>query len=63
MTKRRWLWAIPALILAAALWYNFAGSNTPQGQPPLAAMDLAAFKSEFNRASDQTRIIVLLSPT
>jgi hypothetical protein len=61
--RRRWLWAVPALILAAALWYNFAGSRTPPGQPPLAAMDLAALKVEFNRAADQTRIIVLLSPT
>ena len=63
MNRRRWLWGIPALVLAGALWYNFAGSTTPPGQPPLAAMDVDAFKAEFNRASGQTRIIVLLSPT
>ena len=63
MNRRRWLWAVPALIVAVALWYNFAGSRTPAGQPPLAAMDLAALKADFNRAADQTRVIVLLSPT
>ena len=63
MTRRRWWLLIPALIVGAALWYNFAGSTAPAGQPPLARMDLAALKTEFNRAANQTRIIVLLSPT
>lgn len=54
---------VVALIAGAALWYNFSGSIAPAGQPPLARMDLAALKTDFNRASNQTRIIVLLSPT
>ena len=61
--SRRWWLAVPAVIVAAALYYFLAGSQTPAGQPPLAAMNLAALKADFNRAADQTRIIVLLSPT
>jgi hypothetical protein len=63
VTKRRVLLVTLALIAGAALWYNLAGSTVPPGQPPLAAMDLAALKADFNRAADQTRILVLLSPT
>ena len=63
MTKSRALLIALALIAAAVLWYNFAPSTAPAGQPPLASMDLASLKGAFNRAVDQTRILVLLSPT
>jgi hypothetical protein len=60
--RRIWL-LLPALVLAAALWYGLASSRTPQGQPPLAAMDLSALRTEFNRDAGVTRVILLLSPT
>ena len=60
--RKLWL-VVLALIAGVALWYNFTGSVAPAGQPPLARMDLAKLKGDFNRAADQTRIIVLLSPT
>ena len=53
----------PALVLMTALWYGFASSRTPQGQPPLAPMDLSALRAEFNRDAGVTRVILLLSPT
>jgi len=63
VTARR-IWLLPpALVLAAALWYGLAASRTPHRQPPLAAMDLDAFRGEFNRDAGVTRVILLLSPT
>ena len=61
--KRLLLLLLPAAVLAAAVWYGYFGHQTPSGQPPLAAMDLAALRADFNRAADRPRLIVLLSPT
>ncbi len=60
---KRTLIVIAAIVLAAAGWYLLSGHQPPPGQPPLANMDLATFRAEFNRASDRPRLIVLLSPT
>jgi len=60
---KRTLIVIAAIVLAAAGWYLLSGHQAPVGQPPLAAMDLAELRAEFNRASDRPRLIVLLSPT
>jgi hypothetical protein len=62
-TRRAVLFIIAAVVLGGALAYGIFAHRSPDGQPPLAQMDLAAFKAEFNRASNQTRVIVLLSPT
>ena len=56
------------LILAAAgtAWYLYAGGSTPTGQPPLTKLNAGNFSllnTEFNRASDSTRILLLVSPT
>jgi len=61
--RRTALFAIPAIVLAIAVGYGVFAHQSPSGQPPLAVMDLAALKADFNRSSNQTRIIVLLSPT
>jgi hypothetical protein len=69
MNKRRFL--IPLLVVLAAIagmfaWVQFATHYTPTGQPPLATLDagsLGTLKADFNRAVDETRMIVLLSPT
>jgi hypothetical protein len=61
--RRTVLFVIAAVVLAGALAYGLFAHRSPDGQPPLAEMDLAAFKAEFNHASNRTRVIVLLSPT
>jgi hypothetical protein len=58
--------AIPIVILVLAIWFGVFSHQTPAGQPPLGelnASSLETLKAEFNRASEQFRIIVLLSPT
>jgi hypothetical protein len=54
------------LIAAAVAWYRFAPGETPAGQTPLVTIDaetLAGLKADFNRHENETRLIVLLSPT
>ena len=46
--------------------FSSCDHTTPAGQPPLMDLtneSLGAFREQFNNASDQTRIILLLSPT
>jgi hypothetical protein len=53
-------------VLLAALLYFYGGSQTPSGQPPLrdlTADNLSELKQEFNAAKDETRVLLLLSPT
>ena len=55
-----------ALIAAAVAWYRFAPGEAPAGQPPLATIDAVALeglKADFNRHSNETRVVVLLAPT
>jgi hypothetical protein len=61
--KRLLLFLVPAAVLAVALWYGAFGHRVLSGQPPLAAMDLAALRADFNRSAGSTRLIVLFSPT
>jgi hypothetical protein len=54
------------LLLGVAGWYQFAGQRVPAGQVPMTALSAASLeplKDEFNRASDQIRVLLLLSPT
>ena len=54
------------LIAAAVAWYRFAPGEAPPGQPPLVTIDATALEElrvEFNRNANETRLIVLLSPT
>jgi hypothetical protein len=65
--KRTWsvvLAAAVAVILGAV--YLTRTGHAPAGQPSLVEMNgstLSALQDEFNRASDQLRVILLLSPT
>lgn len=55
-----------ALALALAGWYSWGPRHTPAGQPALASLTPANFeviRQAFNGASDQVRLILLLSPT
>ena len=57
--------AIGAIILAV-LVYCYGGSQTPSGQPPLRSLtaeNLSELKNEFNAAKNDTRVLLLLSPT
>jgi hypothetical protein len=54
------------LLAAVAVWYRLAPGEAPAGQPPLVTIDAGALeglKAEFNRHTNETRLIVLLSPT
>ena len=54
------------LIAAVAAWYRLAPGEAPAGQPALVTIDAAALeglRADFNRHANETRLIVLLSPT
>ncbi len=54
------------LVAAALAWYRFAPGEAPPGQPSLVTIDATAveeLRAEFNRNANETRVIVLLSPT
>ena len=53
-------------VLLVAAYYTYAPRHVPGGQPPLAEIgpqNFSDFQKQFNEASDQVRILVLLSPT
>lgn len=53
-------------IIAGIVFYLYAGSAAPAGQPPLARLNASNFgdlRSAFNRAKDTVRVIAMLSPT
>ena len=67
MTRRKLLLTLVLVAIAGAFAYvRFATHDAPAGQPPLAYLDggsLATLQADFNRAENETRIIVLLAPT
>jgi hypothetical protein len=65
---RRKLGVAGLVLVSAAViaWYRFAPGEAPAGQPPLVTIDAAALeglRTDFNRHANETRVIVLLSPT
>ena len=53
-------------IIAGIVYYLYAGSAVPAGQPPLLSLNVSNFselRGAFNAAKDSVRIIALLSPT
>ncbi|MBU6402511.1 MAG: hypothetical protein KGS61_19495 [Verrucomicrobia bacterium] len=67
--NRRWFWPLLAAVVMAGVAYQFSSAGpgtTPAGQPALLSLgpdNLQVFKERFNAESDQTRVLVLLSPT
>ncbi len=58
--------AVIILLVAAVGWHLWGPSRVPAGQPPLTTLDstnLTILQDAFNEASNQVRVIVLLSPT
>ena len=58
--------AAAAIVRPIAVRYYFTGHQVPAGQLPLNDLtraSLDSLKSDFNRAPEQVRIILLLSPT
>lgn len=58
--------ALLAVVLVAALFYFYGGSEAPSGQPPLesvTAQNVADIKTQFNVAKNDVRVVLLLSPT
>jgi hypothetical protein len=52
--------------LLALAWHFYGGARVPAGQPPLALLTSAnfdQFRTAFNAASGEVRIVLLLSPT
>jgi hypothetical protein len=52
--------------LLALAWHLYGGAKVPAGQPPLASLTSAnfdQFRTAFNAASGEVRIVLLLSPT
>jgi hypothetical protein len=65
--RRGWLVIVIAVALAAAFArQQFGTHNTPPGQPDLAHISgesIDALRTDFNKAADAIRLVVLLSPT
>lgn len=57
---------LAVLLVAAVAWYRFAPGEAPAGQPPLVTIDaepLEGLRADFNRHGNETRLVILLSPT
>ena len=67
VNRRGWIAVgLVAIVLVALAQRQFGTHNAPAGQPPLAHLDTGSFdmlRADFNRATGEARIIVLLSPT
>jgi len=60
------LWVIGIIAAFLVVWYLWASKGTPPGQPQLTSLtrnNLDQFKTAFNGAGDEARLVLLLSPT
>jgi len=51
---------------AGLAWLRYAPRRTPPGQPALSRLDaatLGTFRDAFNDAAEETRVLLLFSPT
>jgi hypothetical protein len=60
------LWVVGIIAALLIVWYLWLSKGRPPGQPPLTSLtqnNLDLFKNAFNGAGDETRLVLLLSPT
>lgn len=60
------LWLAGVVAALVIVWYLWVSKGTPTGQPPLTSLkegNLDRFRSDFNSASNDFRLLLLLSPT
>ena len=66
MTPRKLTLVVAALAVGGLLgWQLLGDTQTPPDQPDLQVLsnDLATFQQQFNDATGQSRLVLLLSPT
>jgi hypothetical protein len=67
VNRRGWIAiALVAVVLAALAQRQFGTHTAPPGQPPLANLEagsLDLLRADYNRATDEARVILLLAPT
>lgn len=67
VNQRKWIGIALVAVVLAAIGYRYFGThNVPAGQPALAHLDAGSvetLRADFNRAANEIRIVVLLSPT
>jgi hypothetical protein len=65
MAKKKYLaWLLALGLVLAACWYFLFSAITPNGQPPLTRLTTdTPFVTDFNRATKEARMVLLLSPT
>jgi hypothetical protein len=66
MTRKHLVGAMISLVVLAALFCFYGGSQAPFGQPPLrglTAQNVGEFRNAFNAAKAAVRVLLLLSPT
>lgn len=58
--------AVIIVLVLGIAWFLLGPGDAPAGQPPLVTLELnslEALRAQFNRDSNQARVIVLLAPT
>jgi hypothetical protein len=66
MTRKRAFWLLVAIAVVAVVFYLWGSNHTPPGQAPLVSLEqtnVSQFQQDFNAATADTRIVLLLSPT
>jgi hypothetical protein len=66
MKRKAILTIVPAILIAGWLFYSYGGHAVPPGQPALVdltSQNLSSIENAFDDSSNETRLLLLLSPT
>ena len=65
--RRRLMWVLGGIVVAIVLAIGILRlqppGTAPPGQPPVEKLDVERFRGSFNAASNETRVLIMLSPT
>lgn len=65
--RRRLAWVLGGIVLAIVIAFGILRlqppGTAPPGQPPVEKLEVERFRRTFNAASNETRVLILLSPT